>query len=370
MNMEKFDPPGFLNDFNEAQRDSWSEWISSQLDEARDRNDPGIANYGPRLQFFNPLKTPPDADAVERDVTWTAFPKIVLLQSISDRQRWRTADSSRDVQDEYCEWSVTRDAQTDKITRVTFTSEGPEYWQFLAAVNPDKVVALYREHISIEVKPEHLFRDGAYVPRNRWNNSTTNGAMHLIQANNTLGAEIELAAAATIVRVRDGRQLDSEQELIACGRYGQPERNSDPRIGAVINELARGKADITLANPVGLCIAGLSVAGWQAPDGSPASDYWKIVRGTPEKALRAVYEVPAAKGFTVSDIKIAGRNIEYGAQIADFITIKLTGLATRLGRSTVAPFNGCVERSGLVALAAEPPSVAEALSRASTDKWR
>ena len=229
---------------------------------------------------------------------------------------------------------------------MTFTSEGPEYWRFLASVDPDKVVQLYRQHIGPEVKADHIFQRGNYIPRNRWNNSTSNGAMHLIQRNNTLDAEIELAAAATIVRVIDGRTLDAEQELIRCGQYGQPERNSDPHIGAVVNELARAKHDITLANPVGLCIAGLSVAGWQTPDGSPASAYWKITRGTPDKALRAVYEVPAGKDFTVSDIKINGLNIEFGSQIADFITIKLTGLATRLGKSNVAPLNGCVQSAG------------------------
>ncbi len=178
---------------------------------------------------------------------------------------------------------------------MTFTSEGPEYWQFLASAAPDKVVALYRQHISPEVHARAPVSERAYDPRNRWNNSTANGAMHLIQANNTLGAEIELAAAATIVRIVNGRTLEAEQELIACGQYGQSERNSDPHIGAEVNALARAKADITLANPVGLCIAGLSTAGWQTPDGSPASDYWTVVRGTPEKALRAVYEVPGGQ---------------------------------------------------------------------------
>jgi hypothetical protein len=270
----------------------------------------------------------------------------VQLQSISDKQRWRTADSSRDSQDEYCEWSVTRDPATDKIQRVTFTSEGPEYWQFLAAVAPDKLLALYQQHVSPNVKRADLFRNGRYVPRNRWNNSTTTGAMHLIQAANTLGAEIELAAAATIVRRTNGALLTEAQELIACGQYGQPERHSDPHIGAIVNELARMKADITLTNPVGLYIAGLSVAGWQTPDGSDPLTYWTITRGTKEKALRAVYEVPASKGFAVGDIKINGKPIEFGAQIADFIRIKLTGTATRIGQSTVAPFDACVARSG------------------------
>jgi hypothetical protein len=73
--MIRIDPPGFLEDLDEAQRGAWSDWISQQLDEARARNDAGLVNDGPRLQFFNPLKTAPDADAVEKDITWTAFPR-------------------------------------------------------------------------------------------------------------------------------------------------------------------------------------------------------------------------------------------------------------------------------------------------------
>src|SRR5439155_10203392 len=145
-------------------------------------------------------------------------------------------------------------------------------------------------------------------------------------------------AAGTIVRIRNGQTLTTEQELIACSKYGNADRNSDPHIGAEVNALARAKHDITLANPVGLYIAGLSVLGWQTPDGSSASDYWKVMRGTTTKALRAVFEVPSNKNFVVGDIKINGKAIEFGAQIVDFITIKLTGLATRLGLSQVKPF--------------------------------
>jgi hypothetical protein len=67
--------------------------------------------------------------------------------------------------------------------------------------------------------------------------------------------------------------------------------------------------------------------------------------------LRAVYEVPSAKGFVVGDIKINGKSITFGAQIADFITIKLTGLATQLGKSTVPPVNGCATPASVAKLA-------------------
>src|ERR1035438_10455844 len=151
MALTQFDAPGFLTDLDATGLTAWSDFISEQMDEARERADPTLSNYGPRHQFFNPLKQPPAADAVEKDITWTAFPRLVQIQAISDKARWKTADNSRDVQDEYCEWSVTRDPQTDKIVRVTFTSEGPEYWQFLAASNPQKVLELYRQFVDTPV---------------------------------------------------------------------------------------------------------------------------------------------------------------------------------------------------------------------------
>jgi hypothetical protein len=370
MALTRFDAPGFLRDLTPQAAERWSEWISDSIDEARDNTGGGAVNFGPRPQFFNQLRTPADTDAVTKDIEWPAFPRVIQINSLTDLQRWRTADGSRDVQDEYCEWSVTRDA-ANKIVRVTFTSEGPEYWRFLASVDPARLLALYKEHVSPDVKMQDLVRQGSYVPRNRWNTSTTNGAMHLVQRSNTLGAEIELAAAATLVRHRNGAPITEAQELIACGQYGEPQRHSDPFIGAQVNELARARADITLANPVGLYIASLSVAGWETPDTSDPSDYWKITRGTKEKALRAVYEVPAAKGFAVGDIKIAGRKIDFGAQIADFIRIKLTGLATRIGQSTAAPLNGCVEFAEAdEAATATVPSVKDVLAERVFDATR
>ena len=111
------------------------------------------------------------------------------------------------------------------------------------------------------------------------------------------------------------------------------------------------------------------MAGWAAPDGSNPLSYWTITRGTPEKALRAVYEVPAGKGFTVGDININDSPIEFGAQIADFITIKLTGLATRIGKSTTAPLTGCVEEIVPPGVAAPAPSVAAAVAAATQNRF-
>jgi phosphatidylserine/phosphatidylglycerophosphate/cardiolipin synthase-like enzyme len=356
--MNRFDPPGFLDDLTDAQKDQWSQIISNWLDRAR-AGRPN-SNDGPRGQFFNPLTAPPADDKQVAIIAWNAFPRQIKSTSLSDRQRWRRADSDRNLQDEYCEWSVTRDQITSKITRVTFTCEGPEYWEVLATLNPDKVLGLYKEFVSPAIKREDLFTNGEYNPFNRFNNSTTRGAMHLIQPANSLSAEIELGAAATIRRVRNGTELTGAQELILCSRYGEPGRNSDPFIGEQVNALARQKADITINNPVGLYLHEFNPVGWTTPDSADPREFWKFVRGKDGHFVRAVFEVPLDRGYVVGDIKSDGRKIEFGAQIADFITIKLEGMATRFGQSTVDPFQEC--RVAVQPPAAPaPPSIVTAL---------
>lgn len=354
MPIPRFDPPGNLTDLDEDGLEQWSAFISNTVDDAI-AGRPDHTNDAPRAQFYNLTKTDTADDVISQDVSWTAFPRQVKVSSVSDRQRWARADASRDVQDEYCEWSVTRGSD-GKITRVTFTCEGPEYWDVLAETRPDSVLALYREHVDPAVAQGDLFdASGSYIRRNNWNSTTTHGAMHLVQEDNTLGAEIELVAAASIVRVIDGRELTGEQELINCGRYGAAQRNSDPHIGGVVNGVARLKADLALSNPVGLYFGDLSTAGWETPDGSDPKTYWTYVRGSAGFPVRAVYEVPGEQGFVVGDITIYGDPIDFGAQISDFISIKAIAVACRLGQSTAAPMTGCVENI---------PGLAAALSAA------
>lgn len=341
MTIDRFDPPGGLDDLGEEGLELWSSFISQTVDRAIE-GPPGRTNDRPRAQSYNLTKTDTADDAVLAEASWIAFPRAVKVSSVSDQRRWRRADSQRSLQDEYCEWNVTRDAE-GRITKVTFTSEGPEYWQALAITAPEALVSVYQQCIDPSVQEDDLF-DGSrnYIPQNRWNSTTTNGAMHLIQDANTLSAEIELAAAATIRRVINGEELTGEQELIRCSQYGEPQRNSDPHIGGVVNSVARQKADIALANPVGLYIKDLATDGWETPDGTDPKSFWTPVRGGKDTVVRAVFEVPPELGYTVSDIKIAGREIVFGAQITDFITIKLTAIACRVGQSTVEPMTACV----------------------------
>jgi hypothetical protein len=360
--VNRIDPPGFLDDLSDADKDRWSRIVSGWLDEARQGNP--NENDGPRAQFFNPLTNPPANDAQVATISWNAFPRQVKSDALSDKQRWRRADSDRNLQDEYCEWSVTRDPVTQKITRVTFTCEGPEYWSALAHGYPDglelprghpaakgsfdTVVQLYRRYVSPDVKPADL-KDGRghYDPLNKWNTSA--GAMHLTHPSNNLMAEVFLAADATVLRQRgDGPVLDDDAELIRCALYGEETRASDPTIGGAVNSLARAGALVGLRNPVGLYIDSIDTTGWSKPDGTPVDDYWKVLRPEGDASagiVRARYEVPASEGFVVSDIKIAGEPIEFAGQIAEHITMKLTGVAAEVGGHRADPV-GCVDDRG------------------------
>src|ERR1700730_10790142 len=225
MLLPAFDPPGFLDDLNANQKKDWNDFISGFID--REMAQPRSVGH----HFYNATKFDPGNGVATAEISWTAFPKKVQVTSPSNKVRWQRADATRDVQDEYCEWSVTRNG-AGKITRVTFTSEGPEYWKFLAQANPAKVLSLYQQFVSPNVTKADLFPDGTnYDPNNKFNNSTTNGAMHLRQVNNTLGAEIDIAVRSTIIRKINGIVLTGQRELIDCGQYGDPARNSDPQIG-------------------------------------------------------------------------------------------------------------------------------------------
>jgi hypothetical protein len=375
--LPQFDPPANQNDFNcqeqaqeKAFRTRWSDNIN-RFTEQTLQNDPWSSSNQPALtQYYNPLNTDIPAGTKGAAIPWTAFPNRILISypSVGQNNQWKYADEGppdanyppggpRGWQDEYCEWSVTRNTD-GKITKVMFTCENREYWYTLWETDPNVVLRLYQQLVSPEVKIEDLYlldNNGnpiidpatgqpAYDDLNRWNNSTTNGAVHLISNPNALSAEIFLAGQATVLR-KDGtgNPITDRNQLINCSRYGTANRNSDPTIGATVNALVRGTGGagsgvrISLENPVGLYIQTPSFDTYQlpltAPPDAQPGDFWKVMRGRSRQdgepidyILHAVYEVPAELGFTVGDITIDGFNIDYGAQIAQTFQIALAGL--------------------------------------------
>ena len=269
-----------------------------------------------------------------REMVWIGFPRELLMGDAvlglgpgRTREAFRKSDTrggasvagGTTTQTEYLEWFTERDAR-GRITRVTFTTETPEYWTalFQAPGGPDRVLALYRELLGKPAISLAEITDGAgrYDPLNVWN--TTRGIIHYIVRRggqvNTLNGAVTLAALASVRPIlRDNYELGS--------LFGTA---ADPRVTVDVRALSRKGLQIAAADPVGLYLAGWDDTGWSKPDGSPVANYWRVVRpagaaGPP--ALRLVYEVPAGEGFVVGDIRIGSRPIEFGGQIAEHLTV-------------------------------------------------
>jgi len=304
-------------------------------------------------QFFNPAFGIPSSAPAELPIKWPGFPRLLENSNLPPQEQLRRAELITGTfigryqhQDEYLEWFVARDAPSQKITRIEFTCEGPEYWDFLATHEPNLLLDLYRKYVSPEVKAEDLIQAGQYNPLNIWN--TRRGAMHLIQPSNSLNAEIRIAADATILRKNaDGTLKTDAQDLINCAQYGVAGRASDPHIGDLVNGLARDGYVISIKDPVGLYMSRPRLVGCTTPDGKPVTqDWFQIARGSDAYILRGVFQAPQGSSFMVGDVMIGGVAVAFGGQIAKLIDMGLTGVA--YGKGTIQdPAFPCVGSAAL-----------------------
>jgi hypothetical protein len=350
-------------------------------------------NSSDQTWYFDPTTTN-ISEGVYAQITWSPVPGRIkyYFPNISNANMWSLADTGYDTtgatfgqipaepcdpgdtskipygpygprgwQDEYCEWSITRNA-AGKIVRIDFTCENPEYWNTLWMVSPQRVVELYRETLDKpQIALEDLYlRDStgnvvidastgrpAYDPLNKWNRGTAStatagGAMHLTSTPNTLQTEIGLGSAATTPRTTGN---SDSKALICCAQYGQIGRNSDPHIGQGVNQFvtppnpALAPARVTLANPPGLYIQTPDFGKITAPGGVDPSTFWTIKRGRKSLTdpagnllpgdfiLHAVFAVPPELGFTVSDLQVEGVPVQWAAQIAQTFDMQIAAMA-------------------------------------------
>lgn len=260
-------------------------------------------------------------------------------------------------QDEYCEWHADHDDQ-GRLVRLSFTAEPPEYWTFLAEKEPELVLRLYKELVGPQVEAGDLFypdspvvygvgkdgvakwlpfaEKGEYNRYNKWN--STHGAVHLTHPANTLGAEINLAAQASLVYQsdKDGPDptYDDDPALtrIACAGYGGVNRSSDPSIGEQVGiQVLAGKC-VSLTDPVGLYVAKVDlstlereVKGQRVP--VPEAQVLVVQRGDADAArprkLHLTLQAPAGADWTLGDCFLDNRRLERGGQVARKITMVL-----------------------------------------------
>ncbi|HET7868413.1 MAG TPA: hypothetical protein VFL86_28715 [Burkholderiaceae bacterium] len=447
--LARFTTPACNNDFPddpasyEKLATAWSQNVNGFTNQAITGNPWNSLYSAAQTAYYNPLATPIPAGSGAVDVAWIAFPNRLVQYLGQDQQppnpyklpqatlnqladtgelakyqiptvRCPQADWTGSLEaygpygprgwlDEYCEFSVVRNA-ANKIVRIDFTCENPEYYQTLWRISPQKVADVYtaalnagapkNQQVTVTVADLQLLdpKTGkpvidpqtgqpAYNPLNRWNSGTiaqrtgsstqfTGGAMHLTATPNTLQTELGLGAGATVQRSQGNTD---PQALICCGQYGQNYRNSDPHIGQTINLAVGAGTNISLADPPGLYIQMPSFAQYalpadpKLPAGAKVSDCWQVIRGFERlidpitKApfpgsfiLHAAFQLPqawidAGVSFTVGDITIAGEPIQFGSQVQATLEIALFGRP--IAPVVAAPAQPCVSSPAVVTLA-------------------
>lgn len=370
-------------------RAAWNQNLTGFSDQAITGNPWTSTNASNQTYYVNPARNS-IANTPATPIEWNAFPGRLAFYfpSMSEEDMFALADTGRQTdgatfpsippsgcssqgtkiaygpygprgwQDEYCEWSVTYDERR-RITRIDLTCENPEYWNSLWRVDPSRVLDIYRQTLGKpQVQLSDLYVSDAtgkpvidpstgtplYNPLNKWNSGplstpVAGGAMHLTSTPNTLQTEIGLAAGATVQRTVGN---SNQQKLICCGLYGQPGRNSDPHIGQSTNQLVAPGKQVTLTNPPGLYIQSPDFNAFATPDKTPASEFWSILRGRDTIVglpgnfiLHAKFEVPAGKGYTVSDIQIDQRPIRWAGEFMK--TVQMHILASGAPKEPLAP---------------------------------
>jgi len=313
----RFDTPASLRDAPAGSPfyDAWHKRVANLLK-------PRVAGAG-KGEFFDPSQSGFTAQR-EPAYAWMGFPRPhLVVNHRDDREAAFQAGEDRKAQHEYLEWHVTREPTTKKISKVTFTTETPEYWEALAATEPDRTLALYRELVSPKVTRKDLFDgQGRYRRENVWN--TERGIVHYVMGINGI-APLLNAEQDTPVKPKTQDNYDAMPLAFANGTPLYTA--ADSRFSLDIAVLSRAGLDVTVAEPVGLYMIDWDDTGWEHPDGSPVEDYWRVTRGTETHALRLEYEVPSGKPFVVGDLKIGGRPIRYGGQLAEHVTVMAAGLA-------------------------------------------
>jgi len=264
------------------------------------------------LDAFNELTSATQPN--KNTVPWFAFPKTAV-------GTFDDIDANRfQLQDEYVEWRAEK-ADTGEVTRITFTTEFPEFYEALAEVSVDALIAGIQQVISgADPTAEELFgpnfnpktatpegrarRFRRHLRDNSWNNGEK-GILCLSQPNNSMGALFALVGPCAVKR------LDISPSAVCANVSCVPDRDSDPAICQAVQNLARAPHGLSFPDPVGIKLIELKglwkINGTQIDINDPNANQgaWVVSRN----GRRAVLDV--TKGVT-----IGSQPITSGAQVS------------------------------------------------------
>jgi hypothetical protein len=231
-------------------------------------------------------------------VVWLAFPLLAAAADTEiDRDRFRW-------QDEYVEWRA--ETANGVVTRITFTTEFPEYFEAFAQAGTAFLVDAVKDAIPGATSTvAELFGPGGdpdglpavaranrfrnHLRDNPWNNGQQ-GILCLTQQFNTLGALFNLV---TECGVRQAQGSPEDTCALVGGACG-PGRSSDPNICAAAQRAVRNNIAVTLRDPAGIRILRLEgvwrVNGQQIDVNDPAQNQsvWVVSRNGRRGVLTVV----------------------------------------------------------------------------------
>ncbi len=248
-------------------------------------------------------------------VDWLAFPLLATGSDADiDRDRFRK-------QDEYVEWRT--EAANGALSRITFTTEFPEYFEAFAEVGSAFLIDAVKDSIPaanptlqelfgpgedpdalVEVARANRFR--RHLQDNPWNNGSK-GILCLTQQFNTLGALFNLVTECGVRKTQGSPEDTCALVGGACGDG----RSSDPNICAEAQRAVRNNLAITLRDPAGVRILRLEgvwrLEGQQIDINDPSQNQglWEVNRN----GRRGVLSV-------VDELTLDGSAIKSGAQVS------------------------------------------------------
>ncbi|RYP20438.1 hypothetical protein DL765_002814 [Monosporascus sp. GIB2] len=314
--------PGQLNDLDNRPA-ALKKW-SSSIDQVVETLLISKKAAGKTTHFFNAAREP-DTQTETLSIKWLAFPKNLDTK----QNKWALADQ-RSNQDEYCEWEVERIGS--ELKSVTFTTELPEYYTFLASIDKkgDRLLQLYNDlNPQYDVTTEDILDGEKYNGANRFNSRpggeypTLAGSIaHMISNNNTLRDLAELVIDSSILHkdengnyITNGRQLIQKMENSPQSQ----KRNSDPTVASNINARVRGNKRVAVTNPLGPYIKSIENSKIKVP-GTHVDNWWTFDRvGADGHRVRAKFTIPDRFLGKVKDEN--GNKVVYGSHIAQHIWI-------------------------------------------------